>query len=752
MPRVWLSAPIARLAFALVVLAAVPALAGDSPRRTSPGRVTFTVREATSPIRIDGELSEQAWRDAVVVPVDYEWVPGDNAVPPERTECLVTFDEERFYVAFRAWDRQPAAIRAHLADRDVPYLDDTVGFMIDTFDDQRRAYQFRINALGVQMDAVNSDVDLSEDWSWDGIWDAATRITGSGYEVEVAVPFASLRFARVEGPQAWGFVATRDLPRSTRHRMRSNFADRQRSCLICQFDRLEGIVAARPGLNLELDPTVTAARTDRRDTLPGGPMARGDLEPAAGLSARWGVTPNVVLGAAVNPDFYQVEADAAQLEINTRFALFYPEKRPFFLEGADFFGTPIDAVFTRTIADPSWGAKVTGKQGSHAFGLFTAQDEINNLVLPGPEGSLSTSIEQRVWTTVARYRRDLGRTSNVGVLYTGRESDGYHNRVAGVDGKFGLTRADSLTLQVLAATTAYPAATATAFGERTGAFSGSATTVSYLHNTRDWAWQAIYNDLSAAFRADAGFIPRVDTRGGVAAIQRSIWGKPGQWFTRLNARASMDYTEDHSGRVLDRGFDLPVEYVGPWQTTISVNPSFNREYFLGTTYDNPRTHVQVATQPHGDLRLGFSASAGHTIDVANNRRGELLSLAPTLEANLARHLSVTVGHTFQRVRRTSVPVFTANLSQVRAVYHLNARTFLRAILQYTNIERNPSSYSTAVDRRSQRLFTQWLFSYKVNPQTVFLLGYSDNALGSDRFDLVRSDRSLFVKLGYALVR
>jgi hypothetical protein len=182
--------------------------------------------------------------------------------------------------------------------------------------------------------------------------------------------------------QTWGFQATRDLPRSLRHRMRSSPTDRSRACGICQFDKLTGFEAITPGRNLEFAPTVTTHRTDERDTFPGGRLTAGDPDADVGLSARWGLTPNVTMNGALNPDFSQVEADVAQLDVNTRFALSYPEKRPFFLEGNDFFGTPLDLVFTRTIADPRWGAKVTGKEGAHAFGAFVTRDEVANLLFP----------------------------------------------------------------------------------------------------------------------------------------------------------------------------------------------------------------------------------------------------------------------------------------------------------------------------------------------------------------------------------
>ncbi|HEX6199437.1 MAG TPA: DUF5916 domain-containing protein, partial [Thermoanaerobaculia bacterium] len=447
-----------------------PAVGADAPDRPS-----HEVSPATSGIQVDAVLDEPAWEAAAEVPLTHEWFPGDNTAPPVETVCLVTFDEETLYVAFRASDPEPGRIRARLAERDTPFEDDTVGFLLDTFDDRRRAFQLRINPLGVQMDALTSDVDGSEDWSWDAIWASAGRITAEGYVVEVAVPLRQLRFPRaVAGPEAdvpqtWGFLATRDYPRSVRHRLYSAPNDRSLNCFVCQSHPLTGFRGIETGRNLELDPTLTASRADRREGFPDGPLRSGDEEAEAGLTASWGITPSLTLGAAVNPDFSQVEADAAQLDVNERFALFFPERRPFFLEGTDYFATPFPVVFTRTIADPSFGARLTGKEGPHAFGALVAEDRINNLIFPGYEGSSQASLDEDVRTAVLRYRRDVGATSTLGVLYTGRDGgSGYGNQVAGLDGTVRPTDSDVIRFQALGSRTEYPRALAAEGGQPAG--------------------------------------------------------------------------------------------------------------------------------------------------------------------------------------------------------------------------------------------------------------------------------------------
>ena len=708
------------------------------------------VRRAAAPIRVDGALDEPAWQNALQIPLKYEWFPGNNTPATVETTCLVMFDATHLYVAFRAKDPQPGAIRGNLADRDAPFLDDTVGFMIDTFNDGRRAFQFRINARGVQMDAFNSDVEGSEDWSWDAIWDAKTRVSDEGYTVEVAVPFSSLRFQRTEAVQTWGFMAARDMPRSSRLRMRSTVTDRDRACLVCQFDKLTGFEGINPGRNVEFDPTVTAARTDARPSFPSGSFRNGEAEYAAGLSARWSVTPNVVVSGTVNPDFYQVEADSAQLDVNTRFQLFFPEKRPFFLEGADFFSTPIEAVFTRTVADPRWGVKLTGKEGPHAFGMSAAQDAVTGISLPGYEGSDFVSLDRRYVSNVFRYRRDIGANgSTIGALYAGREGGTYANRVGGLDANLRLSAADTIRIQWLGSHTEYPELVAAEAGVGDAPIRGGAYTVNYSHGARDWNWGSSVGAASPEFRADSGYMPQVGLRRYGARAFRIFSGGADRWFNQIVVGATADRTEDWNGERASWGCDFPVEYTGRWQMTIEYVAACNKEYYLGTTYDNWRHNLGWGIRPSGRFSLNASATVGGAVDFVNAQKADQKVLSAGGTFNLFGRLSGDVSHTYQALDVAAGRLFTANLTQGRLVYHLNIRTYVRAIFQYTDIDRTNGLTGVVPQADVRRLFTQWLFNYKLNPQTVLLAGYSDNSLAGPGLQLTRANRTFFLKIGYA---
>ena len=443
---------------ASVLLALASPLAARQ-QATAPARSerpAYRVERATSPITIDGVLDEAAWQDAAVVDVKYETRPKENLPPDVKTETLLTYDGNHLYVGFRAHDPEPSAIRAHLLDRDRAFSDDFVGIVLDTFNDERRAFEFFVNPLGVQMDMFQDDVGGTEDDTWDAIWLSAGKINATGYAVEIAIPWSSLRFPRAEGEQTWGFDALRFYPRSQRARISSHPLDRNISCYLCQASKMTGFSGVTPGKNIEVAPTATAARTDRRSDFPDGAYEEGDVESDLGLTVKWGITPNLTLNAAVNPDFSQVEADSAQLDVNNQFALFFPEKRPFFLEGADFFDTPFDAVFTRNVADPAWGVKLTGKEGKNGLGVFASRDDRTNLLIPGSNGSAATSLDFETSDAVLRYRRDFGSSSALGVLYTGREGDGYQNHLAGIDGRYLFRGTSSFRGQFLRSRTEYP--------------------------------------------------------------------------------------------------------------------------------------------------------------------------------------------------------------------------------------------------------------------------------------------------------
>ena len=428
----------------------------------------YEVPRTSEEIKIDAVLSEAAWLQAAQVPLKYETRPGENTPAPVETTCLVTYDDSRVYVAFIAYDDNPEEIRARLTDRDRAFNDDFVGVVLDTFNDERRGFEFFVNPLGVQMDLFQDDVTGREDENWDAIWASAGRITEEGYIVEFAIPFQQLRFPHGGGQQIWGFDAIRFYPRSDRVRIAAQPMDRNVSCYLCQISKVQGIRRRLSGAQSGAGTDPHRRPAGRVADFPDGDLEDGDTESELGLTASWGVTPNLNLGLALNPDFSQVEADVAQLDINTTFTLFFPERRPFFLEGADVFRTPFNAVFTRNVSAPDWGVRLTGKQGKNGIGTFVAQDSVTNLIFPGSTGSDSESFDQGSDAAVLRYRRDFGKASSIGTIFTGRTGSEYENYVAGIDGLYRFRESDSVRFQFLGSQSQYPDEVAEDFDQPTG--------------------------------------------------------------------------------------------------------------------------------------------------------------------------------------------------------------------------------------------------------------------------------------------
>ena len=737
------------VAIGMSLLSSAMSFGGDDAASTAKGLPERRITRASGPIVVDGKLDEAAWRDAAAFELRWEITPGENTPAPVRTVCRMTYDRSRLYIGCRAWDDDPAAIRAHYTDRDSAWSDDFVGVILDTFDDERRGYEFFVNPLGVQMDLTKNDVGGGEDASWDAIWDSAGRITAQGYEVEMAVPFSVLRFPAGGRAMRWGVSFMRVFPRTHRVILASNPVDRNVDCSLCQMQKVVGFEGVRPGKNLELDPTLVLDRTDVRRDFPDGPMEAGDVKIDGGLTARWGVTPNVEVAGTLNPDFSQIEADALQLDVNRTFTLFYPEKRPFFLEGADIFDMPLSVVHTRTIADPNWGVKTTGKAGRSAFGALVAQDAVTSVIVPGNEGSWSDTLDGSNLAGIFRYRYDLGRGSTLGGVVTSRHGEGgYGNDVWGIDGMIRLGPSDTVTFQALGSSTTYPARWAEEHGlERS--VDGSAFSLSYDHSARNWSWFASWDDLGAGFRADLGFEPRVDTRTAAFGGFHTWWGTPSDWYTDIKAGGQWNEVTDHSGNVLRREAEVWGRIAGPWQSKLWVNLTSRDVAYAGRRFDQRRAHMFFGMRPSGAVSFRLFAMSGDDIDYANVRPGDVLSFGPSLGLRLGRHLELSLDTTWERLDVAGGRLYRASLSELRTVYQISLRTFVRAVLQYTDIWRDPALYGFPVDRTSRRLFGQFLFSYKVNPQTVLFLGYSEGGFGRTGLDITRENRTFFVKLGYA---
>jgi hypothetical protein len=307
-------------------------------------------------------------------------------------------------------------------------------------------------------------------------------------------------------------------------------------------------------------------------------------------------------------------------------------------------------------------------------------------------------------------------------------------------------------VQYLASDTRYPNQLAADFGQPLGDFDGDALFLQYQYESRDWFGRARYQDLDPGFRADSGFVPRVDFEQLDLFGSRTFWGEAGDWYDRVGLSLSLRRAEDHAGQLTDEFVDLAFDYYGDLQSNLFVSVEQRQERFAGVLHDDiHRVELYGELQPGAAVKASVYVDSGDQVDYANNQLGDLLVVNPAVELKLGRHVNAQLSHTLQRLEVPGGELFEANLSQLRLVYNFNVRAFARAILQYTDVTRDPSLYPFAVESETERLFTQFLLSYKLNAQTVFFLGYSDNALGGQDLSLTRTDRTVFAKIGYAFL-
>jgi hypothetical protein len=746
---------------ALLLWAGLSAVAAaDEP--TPPVPPPISLPRVSGPIVVDGDLSDPGWKGAAVVDAFFETVFGDNRAPSVTTVAWLAYDERYLYIAVRCDDPDPRKIRAPYVDRDqVIGTDDNVAIFLDTRNDRRSAQEFRVSPRGIQADAVFNDASSNEDFSPDFYYDTAGRITEKGWQAEVRIPLSSLRYPRAD-PQKWGIIIWRNYPRDFRYAIYSSPQPRGGNCLVCLSRELTGLTGLPSSSHLVVAPYVSAQDVAQADA-PGRPLGHGQTDKRIGLDVKWNPSASTALDATINPDFSQVEADVAQIAVNNRFALFFPEKRPFFLEGVDLFDTPIQAVYTRTITSPRWGARSTGKFGASSYTLLVTQDRGGgSVILPGPTGSDFAPQDFRSLVGIARVRRDFGR-SFLGLLYSGRENEGAgHNHVGGPDGQWRPNDKDVLAGQLLVSDTRTPNRLdlVPAWDGRT--LTSHALDTSWRHSTRGLDWIARYRDYGDGFRADEGFVPQVGYRLGSLSPGYKFF--PKGLFSFVGPFLSLEYAADRRGRLITRQMDPGVVLLGRHNLYANVQLQLRRERTVDEPLSFTRLSFLVQIDPSRRFtRVGASGFAGQDVDVLNVRVGRgfrvtaFATVRPTdhltLDANSAvSWLNVDRGAASSVALTGGARLFTAQVQRLKATYNFGPRAFLRVIGQYVSTRRDPSLYGVEVPRRSGDFSGSALFSYRLNWQTALFVGYGDERALDARERLARTERQLFVKLSYAFQR
>jgi hypothetical protein len=499
----------------------------------------------------------------------------------------------------------------------------------------------------------------------------------------------------------------------------------------------------------------------------------------------------------LNPDFSQVEADAAQLGINNNFTLFFPERRAFFVENQDLFDTIYNLVNTRNIFSPDYGLKLTGRSGKHAYGVFAADDEVTTLLVPGNVGSGVAILDQESENFAFRYRYDANDKLSVGWLGTARLSDDYRNEVTGVDATYRATKRDTFQFQAIHSDTEYPDILSDIFCESNNCddediecsfgdcdvneqvlrartdengISDNAYALTYAHSDRNWSSLVSYFEIGGDFRSDLGFRNRVDLTQFFASSSLIYIPETEKWWKRFEHSLSALRQQNDNGELISRSVSYLAQLEGPLQLNGTFNCTLGEQ--IGNRQDETTLRIEDNTrlfrqdqcflfaqfQPLSNVVVGVESTVGSDIDFANDREGDRVTVSPRVEYSFNQFLRIEADYVFDQLEAEDERVFTARQLDFRLNYNLNVRNFIRLSLIYTdidfNLDNNPQALiERNLDNREKTLATQLLYQYEVSPQTVFFLGYSDNAIQNDDItSFTRDTRSIFMKISYAFLR
>jgi hypothetical protein len=731
------------LAVVLAVAAFVPqsALAQKAPPvAAAKGRLELHAYRVSQPPAIDGVLDDEAWNRPPFETgewLSYNPLNGDRI--PQQTHVWVAYDDNYFYFAFKCDDPEPGGIKTSIARRDNAWNDDWVGLSLDSLGTGQLSYHMMVNPSGIQMDMLNS-IAGGEDTAPDWIWDSAGRVTDTGYSVEIRLPLQSIRFKGGEnlrmGILFWRRVSRTGISVSWPPIDPGTWVFEKHASLI--------VPDLRPRAPRELIPSTTFTSNQDRDTPSRwSPMhGKGDL----GLSTKLGLTPTVTLDATVNPDFSQVESDAFQVQVNQRFPVFFPEKRPFFMEGAGIFTLAglqqgdqslYSAVNTRTIVNPIAGAKVTGNIGRVNFATLTAVDEdAGPLVEAGAEG-----FGRDRTFNVFRAQYSLKAGSYAGAIVTDTEQPGHFNRVAGVDLALKPTQNQAFTLVALESASHAP--------EDAASTSGFGGQVRYSYNTKRWAFASHLEHYDPTFQMDTAFLNRVGDTNGWLYGELDFYPDKTKypWLRRIQPFTFNQATRDR----IQRGDEFfTLQGVRLWfsrQGFFRLDRTTGHEPFAGQRFKVGRWRMQSNAQIVRWLRFYANADGGFATfydDIAPYQgRSRQVSSGLTFQPSGRFSESIDfVRVAFDR-ESTGERVYTVHILNTKTAYQFTNHFFLRGIVQF--------------DSSQSQVLTDFLASYELRPGTVFFAGYGslieqrdyqNNAwiTGAGRYETAR--RGLFLKASY----
>jgi hypothetical protein len=706
------------------------------------------ITRLTGTINVDGDVSDAAWEGAQRIEAFVEYYRGDNTEPPAKTIGRIAYDAEAVYVAFTSDDPRPGEIRAPLVDRDKVLGDqDYVAVLLDTLNDRRSGVTFRVNPRGVQTDSVVNDATGEEDFSPDFFYQAVARRTPTGWSAEMRIPLSSLRYPAAD-PQKWGVILMRNYPRDFRYIMANTPIPKNSGCFLCHASELSGFEGLPTGSHFTIAPYSTANVSDRFTSAGNRqlPEPNRSFDSDLGLDFKWAPSTRLTVDATLNPDFSQIEADVPQIDVNNRFALAFPEKRTFFLEGTDLLATPISAAYTRSITSPAWGLRATGNAGANAYTFLVAEDRGGgSLILPGAQGSEIVPQDFRSRVALGRLRRSFG-DSFGGLMVSAREIEGGgYNRLAGPDFHWNINATDRLFGQVLLSSTENPERRELSEQFDGRSSSGQAYRLTFGRNARTYDFQVQAAGNSPDFRADNGFVAQNDFR------RFSLWSGrryyPKNFFSYFRPYFSVEHEASFDGsETLKHVFYSGYSFQGRWGSTgwMDLNQFDER---VGSKLLRRRFFAfDVSAAPRRWLpALQFDGDMGERIDYAGGRVGTGARLNLSGTTRLTDHLQMELRTSREWLDLEAGRLFNAQIDWLKATYTFSPRSLVRAIAQQSTIEREGES-------QDRRFSLSGLYAYKLNWQTVFFVGYGDSSITGETGTLTLDRRSVFMKVAYAFQR
>jgi hypothetical protein len=774
------------------------------PEKMQPTRLS----RFEQPPSIDGKLDEQVWKSAAVLKDFYQIQPGDNIPPSQPTEVLLGYDAKNLYIGFRARDEQ-SKVRATVARRDGIFADDYVGIYLDTYHDKRKAYALYFNPLGIQADSIMTE-GRGEDFSVDIVMESKGVVIETGFTVEVAIPFKSLRY-EVGKDKLWGVHAVRAIKRFNDEQDSWMPISRDRSGWLNQAGQLTGLEGVDEGRTLEIIPSMTFSETGARvrslprsviAATPGltdpGRFVNKPMEADPGVTMKLGITPTVTLDFALNPDFAQVEADQTVVTANQRFPIFFEEKRPFFLEGIDIFQTSLTPVHTRAIVDPDVAVKLTGKTGRNTFGLLVASDRAPGNYSPEERNDPSIRpgierfLDKNATIGVLRLKRDVGKESTLGLIATTYNFIEKHNHLGGFDGRIRLDQKTVFNFQVLGTTSRRfffdPQAGRSIY--RTGNALGYS--YGYSKSGRHLSYSFSGQGRTRDYRADVGFTRRQNTNFEEFFINYTSEPKPKAKFVSWNIFNASGTNFDWQGRMQNWSNETQIGFNFRRQTYFKIGFTGGYERLFEEEFGPVRTRTRAGTFAGNDSERStykknlfvyggttpskkYSAfllvgrrSGEFDFDFGAGRRYPRVSPAALIDPDApldpgpGSSLNINASFTYQPTKAmrntfsynkvrlvrydTGLTAFDENIYVVRSTYQFTRFTFVRARIDYATL--------------ASRIRGQFLLGWAPNPGTAFYAGYNDdlNRNGFSPFTghlepgFRRNGRTFFIKMSYLFRR